>query len=237
MTDIEKKLGVYYRLTKPGIIYGNILVAGAAFVYASGGVLEHKINLIEGIEMLIGLACIIGSACVFNNYFDRGIDAKMERTKTRGLASGAVSHSSALMFGAVLAIVGIIVLYFFTNLLTLGIALAGFLIYVCLYTPLKPRSPYALFVGAVAGATPPMVGYAAVTNTVNTTAWLLFIFLFVWQLPHFLAIAVYRNEEYSAAEVPMFMKGPYSAAQKKLGKNIFFLSLVVLLAWCAFLAI
>src|SRR6185436_3371747 len=225
----------YYHLTKPGIIYGNIIVAAAAFVFASHKTGEGIIDLVLGLWMIVGLSCVIASACVFNNYQDRHMDAKMQRTKTRALASGAIPHGYALLFGAVLLVVGLKVLLFFTNILAFEVALAGFLVYVFAYSPLKPRTPYALFVGALAGATPPVVGYVAVTNTLDSTAWLLFLFLFVWQLPHFLAIAVYRNEEYAAASVPMFMKGPYTHAQKKLGRQIFFFSLVVLLVWCAVL--
>ncbi|MDO8548268.1 MAG: UbiA family prenyltransferase, partial [bacterium] len=160
----------YYELTKPGIVYSNILVAAAGFFYASVGILGGKIDWILGFWMLIGLACVIASACVFNNYLDRNLDAKMERTKERALASGKISNRNALIFGAILLVAGVKILFIFTNLLTLSVALAGFLVYVLLYSPLKPRTPYALFVGAIAGAMPPVVGYAAVTNTLNSTA-------------------------------------------------------------------
>ncbi len=226
----------YYDLTKPGLVYGNLLVAAAAFVYA----VRHTaltVPWITGVWMLVGLGCVIGSACVFNNFHDRDMDAKMERTKHRALANKHISNRNALFFGTVLLIVGVLILIWFTNVLTFLVALVGFLVYVFLYTPLKPRSPYALFVGAVAGATPPMVGYVSVTNILDSTTWILFIFLFFWQLPHFLAIAVYRNDEYRSAGVPLFMKGPYTASQKMLGRTIFFSSLIVLLVWCAVLCV
>lgn len=219
---------LYYHLTKPGIIYGNTLVAVAGFIYASHG----AINWLLGLSMLAGLACVIASACVFNNYLDRELDTKMERTKGRALASGKISNRNALLFGTVLLVLGITILYLFTNLLALSVALVGFIVYVFMYSPLKPRTPYALFVGAVAGATPPVVGYAAAANVIDTTALLMFLSLFIWQLPHFLAIAVYRNHEYGAAGVPLFMKGPYTEKQKSHAKWVFYLSLVVLLAWC-----
>jgi len=222
----------YYDLAKPRMVYGNLLVAAAGFAYAS-----QAIDWVLLLWTLAGLGCVIASACVFNNYFDRGIDAKMERTKHRALASGKIPNRNALLLGAVLLALGIKLLLLFTNLLTFEVALAGFLVYVLVYTPLKPCSPYALFVGAVAGATPPVVGYVAVTNTIDTTAWLFFLFLFVWQLPHFLAIAVYRHDEYAAAKVPLFMRGPYTPKQKKLARIIFYLSLVVLLGWCVALMV
>src|SRR6185369_13451679 len=203
----------YYHLTKPGIIYGNIIVAAAAFVYACHKTGEGTLDWSLGLWMLLGLSCVIASACVFNNYQDRHLDALMERTKRRALVNGIISNRNALIFGAVLLAVGLKVLLLFTNVLAFEVALAGFAVYVFMYSPLKPLTPYALFVGAVAGATPPVVGYVSVTGSLDLTAWLLFIFLFVWQLPHFLAIAVYRNDEYASARVPMFMKGPYTIAQ------------------------
>lgn len=228
MRMTSEAIKTYYRLAKPGIIYGNILVAGAGFIYASHG----PILWLNGFAMLAGLACVIGSACVFNNYIDRDLDTKMERTKERALAKRQIPVRNALVFGTALLVVGAAILYFCTNLLALTISLTGFFIYVFLYSPLKPRTPYALFVGAVAGATPPVVGYVTATNALDITAGLLFLFLFFWQLPHFLAIAVYRNEEYITAGVPLFMKGPYTQPQKKAGRLVFYLSLVVLLAWC-----
>lgn len=221
----------YYHLIKPGIVYGNTIVAVAGFLYA-GNKAPAGVDWLLGVSAAAGLACIIASACVFNNYFDREIDKKMERTKNRALASGLISIRQALIFGSILLCVGVAVLYFFTTPMSLAVALAGFCVYVFAYTPLKHYSPYALFVGAVAGATPPLVGYTAVTNMLDSTAWLMGAFLFVWQLFHFLAIAVYRNDEYVAAGVPLFMKGPYTAAHKKLAQRIFYLSLLVLLAWC-----
>ena len=217
----------YYQLVKPRMVYGNLLVAAAAFAYASQGLDWMALGW-----ALVGLAWIIGSACVFNNVYDRGIDANMERTKNRALVRGDVSVRGALVFGSVLLLAGTGMLFFFANMVTLAAALAGFVSYVFLYSPLKHRSPYALYVGAVAGGTPPLVGYAAATGMLDYTAALLFGFLFLWQIPHFLAIAVYRNDEYAAAGVPLFMRGPYTQKQKKVARTIFYLSLVVLLGWC-----
>jgi heme o synthase len=225
---IKKTASLYYRLTKPGIVYGNALVAVAGFLYASAG----SVNWGLGISMLIGLSLIIMSACVLNNYFDRDIDGKMERTRTRALVAGDLLPKHALIFGVVLGLVGTAMLFFFTTVLALEVALVGWIVYVCMYTPLKRISPHALWVGAVAGATPPVVGYVAVTNTLDSTAWWLFLFLFIWQIPHFLAIATYRYEEYANAGVPLFIKKAPSGKAKRWGRIIFYASLVVLLAWC-----
>lgn len=222
----------YYNLAKPRMVYANVIVAAAAFLYASHSSADWTLGALT----LAGLGCVIASACTFNNYFDREMDAKMERTKCRALPTGALPGSHALAMGSLLLALGATLLYM-TTPAALAVALMGWVAYVALYTPLKPRSPHALFVGAVAGAVPPVVGYAAVVGTLDMTALALFAFLFVWQLPHFVAISIYRGEEYAAAGVPMYFKGPHTTQQKKVARAVFFGSLVVLLAWCALLVV
>jgi heme o synthase len=219
--------GAYYRLCKPGIVYGNALVAAAGFAYAARGHIDWLLFL----YMLLGLSLVIASACVFNNYFDRGIDAKMERTKNRPLVVGHISSAGALSFGTLLGIAGAMLLFFFTTLPAFAVAVFGWLVYVALYTPLKHITPQALWVGAIAGATPPVVGYVAVTNSLDYTALWLFIFLFIWQVPHFLGIAAYRYDEYAAAGIPLLLSKP-SGRGKAAGRIVFYVSLAVLLAWC-----
>ena len=222
----------YYNLAKPGIVYGNVFTTLAAFLFASrwhfGGMLFFA--------TVVGIAFVIASACVFNNYFDRRLDAKMARTKSRALAAGTIPALAALVYGAVLGLLGLYLLYAQVNVLTAGIALFGFGVYVCVYTPLKPRSALALFVGAVAGAVPIVVGYTAVTNHFDLTALFLFACLFVWQLPHFIGIAMYRFEEYAAADVPLLVKKP-TEQQKSMGRKVFLSSLIVLVVFCVALAV
>jgi protoheme IX farnesyltransferase len=219
----------YYELTKPGIIYGNALVALAGFFFASKG----HLDLVLLVATLVGLSLVIASGCVVNNVFDRDIDAKMERTKKRAMAAGTVSQHAAILFASALGAVGIELLWRFTTPTALLVALAGLVTYVCLYTPLKPRTPFALFVGAVAGAVPPVVGYTAVTNQLDWYAGALFLALYVWQIPHFLAIATYRHAEYAAAGVPLFINHEPSTKAKQWGRKVFRYSLVVLLVFCA----
>lgn len=222
----------YYELAKPRMVYANVVVAAAAFIYASHGAASWTVGALA----LLGLGLVIASACTFNNYMDREMDAKMERTKCRALPSGKLSGTHALVMGALLLVAGVMLLAA-TTLAALVVALAGWVTYVFLYTPLKPHSPHALFVGALAGAVPPVVGYAAVAGTLDSTALALFLFLFVWQLPHFVAISIYRGEEYAAADVPMYFTGTHTARQKKLARLVFYISLVVLLAWCVLLVL
>lgn len=223
-------LGAYYELAKPRMVYANVVVAAAALYYASHGAPDmHALAACLG-----GLGLVIASGCVFNNYYDRGIDAAMERTRCRALPSGVVPTRHALAWGSLLFVAGVLLLSL-TSVAALGAGLVGWLFYVVFYTPLKHHSPHALFVGAIAGATPPVVGYAAITGTIDTTALVLFALMFAWQLPHFVAISIYRGEEYAAAGVPMYMRGPFSAERKRQAKAVFRFSLVVLLAGCAVL--
>lgn len=216
----------YYELSKPGIVYGNAFVAAAGFLYAAQGAVHWQLFAYT----LFGLSLIMASACVFNNYYDRGIDKKMVRTAGRPLVTGAISNRAALLFGTGIGVLGALLL-FLTTFTAFAVALAGWAVYVALYTPLKHKTPHALWVGAFAGATPPVVGYTAVTNTLDSTSIWLFIFLFVWQVPHFLAIAAYRYEEYTAAGIPLLIAKP-GALGKKSGRIVFYASLAVLLAWC-----
>lgn len=222
-----RALAPYYEVTKPGIVYGNLMVAGAAFIFGSGRVIDCYTCAL----MLAGLACVIASACVFNNYADRFLDVHMERTKHRALVVGTIRPRHALIYGGVLIVFGVVLLLW-TTPIALGAALGGFVSYVFLYTPLKPRSPYALFVGAVAGAVPPLVGYGAAAGVFDVWAWGLFVFLFVWQLFHFVAIAKFRHAEYTAAGVPLLVAPPKNAEAALRARRIFFYSLWVLCLVC-----
>ncbi len=192
-------LKAYYLLTKPGIIRGNALTATAGFFLASQSNFKPDLLLV----MLAGLSFIIASACVFNNYIDRGIDKKMVRTHKRALVSGTISGSHALWFASVLGLAGALMLALFTNLLTLATALTGFIFYVAVYGIYKRRSVHGTLVGSISGAIPPVVGYTAVTNRLDTAAIVLFIILVCWQMPHFYAIAIYRAKDYAKAGIPV----------------------------------
>jgi protoheme IX farnesyltransferase len=198
--DIKNSLiKPYIALTKPGIIRGNLLTASAGFCLAAKGSIDYGLF----VAMLVGTSLIIASACVFNNYIDRDIDAIMARTKQRGLVNGSVQPRSALIFATIVGLLGVAVLATYTNLLTLGAGVFGFIMYVQVYGLWKRRSLYGTHVGSISGAIPPLAGYVAVTNRIDTAAILLFVILVFWQMPHFFAIALYRKEEYAEANVPV----------------------------------
>jgi protoheme IX farnesyltransferase len=189
----------YYQMTKPGIIYGNLLTAAAGYLLASA----WHIHWSQFIGMLVGTSLVIASACVCNNYLDRGIDSKMSRTKKRALVSGVVSLRSALIFAGVLFVVGLIVLLTQTNVYVVSIGLAAFFIYVVLYGITKRRSVHGTLVGSFSGAAPIAAGYVTATDRIDAGAIILFMIMLVWQMPHFYAIAMYRFKDYTAAGLPV----------------------------------
>jgi len=189
----------YYYLTKPGIIYGNSLSVIAGFFLASKGLFHPLLFL----ATLVGIGLVMASGCVFNNYIDRDIDEKMERTKKRALVTNKISVKNALIFGTVLGIVGFGLLLYFTNVLTAFVAFIGFFFYVIVYTFSKRTTVHSTLLGSISGAVPPVVGYVAVTNHFDIGALLLFLVLVTWQMPHFYAISIFRYADYAAAAIPV----------------------------------
>lgn len=196
---LKQSIREYYRLTKPGIIRGNLITAGAGYFLAAQRDFEPWLLL----ATLLGLGLVIAAACVSNNYLDRGIDRKMARTANRALVSGRISGRSALIYASVLGLLGCVILAAFTTILALSLSIIGYVAYVFLYGYYKRRSTLSTAIGSISGAVPPVVGYTAVTNQIDTAAILLFIILVAWQMPHFFAIAIYRLKDYAAASLPV----------------------------------
>jgi protoheme IX farnesyltransferase len=220
----------YYQLTKPGIIYGNLLSAAAGFLLAANG--HFHLGLF--IATLVGTSLVIGAACVFNNLLDRGIDAKMARTKKRALVSGLVPSHSAIIYAIVLAIVGFVVLATYVNWLVFFIGLIGIIDYVILYGLAKRHTIFGTEVGSISGATPILAGYVAVTDHLNLGAFLVFLILVVWQMPHFYAIALFRESDYKAAGIPVLpvKKGIRVTKIAMLSYIVAFIAATILLTMC-----
>jgi protoheme IX farnesyltransferase len=198
---MKNRIKKYYELAKPGIIYGNLLTAVAGFLFASG--LKGSFGVVSFFGLVVGTVLVIGSACVFNNYIDRDIDRKMERTKTRALVQGRISGRSAIIYGTVLGIIGAVVLFSYTNILTGMLELFGFFAYIVFYGLAKRYTVYGVIVGSLPGAMPIVAGYAAAANRLDLAAFLLLIILILWQMPHFYGIALHRVAEYQAAGIPV----------------------------------
>jgi heme o synthase len=196
---LNNTLKTYYTLTKPGIIYGNLMTAAGGFLFASKG----HVNIQMLIAGLLGIALVIACGCVTNNYIDRDIDSKMKRTKKRALVIGSVPPANAIAFAAILGISGLLLLRTYTNMLTVYLGIFALFSYVVLYGFAKRTSVHGTLVGSIAGSMSLVAGYAAASNRLDTGALLLFLILASWQMPHFYAIATYRMKEYQSAQLPV----------------------------------
>jgi protoheme IX farnesyltransferase len=191
----------YYSLTKTELVLGNLITVIAGFILGSVG---KGINGGLLVATIIGICLVMASGCVFNNYIDRDIDRHMERTKHRALVNNKIKGRSALIFGSVLGVLGFLILGFCTNAITTAAAFTGFFFYVVMYSIwAKRRSAYGTVVGAISGAIPPVVGYCAASGSFDVAALILFIILVTWQMPHFFAIAIRREDDYAAAKIPV----------------------------------
>jgi protoheme IX farnesyltransferase len=190
----------YYRLTKPGIIYGNDIHTIAGYMLACRG----HIHLISLVSVLVGGSLVIACGCVINNYLDREIDAKMARTKQRALVTGSISAHSALTFATLLGLLGVAILALGTNHTTVIVGLIGLFAYVVAYGWAKRKTVYGTLVGSISGAMPLVAGYTAFTGKFDFGAFLLFLILVCWQIPHFYAIAIYRIKDYKRAGIPVW---------------------------------
>ncbi len=151
------------------------------------------------VATLLGTALIVSGANALNMYLERDVDRRMDRTKNRPLPAGRLSPKVALWFGVITSALAVPILAIGANSLTALLAVLANLLYVFAYTPLKQHSHYALHVGAIPGAIPPLLGWTAVTNRLDAAGAVLFGILFLWQIPHFVAIALFRKADYARA--------------------------------------
>ncbi len=190
----------YYELTKPRIVMLAAFCAVIGMFLAADGMVPWPI-LVFG---TLGISLLAGAGFTFNCMVERGIDARMARTRARPAARGEVSVAGALAFAGVLGGAGAWLLLEFVNPLTMWLTLATFVGYAVVYTVvLKPATPQNIVIGGASGAMPPLLGWAAVANDVGAQALVLFLIIFVWTPPHFWALALYRIEDYRRAGLPM----------------------------------
>ena len=175
-------------------------------VTASGGLAlaPGRIGVARAVLTLLGTAAVVGAANALNCYVEREIDARMRRTRERPLPAGRVEPFVALGLGIAIPLFAIPMLAQVANRLTAFLALVAIVTYVLVYTPMKQRSTLALFVGAVPGAIPPLMGWTAVTGRIDPGGLALFSLLFFWQLPHFLAVSMYLKEDYARGGLRVF---------------------------------
>jgi len=193
------RAGDYVTLAKPRL---NMLVVATTLAgyYMAAPAGRGWLLLVH---TLVGTALVASGASAFNQLLEIESDGKMRRTRARPLPSGRVQPRHARTFGLVLSVLGIAELAWGVNLLAAGVALATLLTYTVFYTPLKKRTSLATVIGGIPGALPPMIGWAAVRNNLSIEAWILFGIVFLWQMPHFLAIAWMYREDYGRAGFPL----------------------------------
>lgn len=200
-SDSESKAiawSAYYELTKPRLSLLSVITALVGYLAAMP---ERDVLLL--LYFLVGTAVCAAGAATLNQWYERHTDALMKRTRERPLPSGQVSSATALSLGIGLSLVGVLLLAFGANWLAGLLGLATILSYVLVYTPLKLKTRWATEVGALPGALPPLIGWAAAEGSISPLGWVLFGILAVWQIPHFMAIAWTFRHDYSAAGFPM----------------------------------
>ena len=200
LTAVRCQVGDFIELTKPRITLLVLVTTFTGMWLASGGIPALELVVLT----LVGTGLASAASGVLNNYTDREIDKYMARTRNRALPAGRMDPQLALYFGFILGLTAFVILFFAVNPLTAWLAVGTIFFYVAIYTLwLKRSSPLCTEVGGVAGALPPVIGWAAVTGEIGWPALVMFLIMFLWQPPHFWALALLRADEYRRAGIPM----------------------------------
>lgn len=198
MSNAKLAFSAYYQLSKPGIVYGNLITVVAGYFFA-----RQAFDVMVILGVIAGVAFVIAGACAINNVIDQKIDAKMSRTKKRPLVTGIISSQAAIIYSVIIAAVGFAILSLTQNWLTTILVLVAYVDYVVLYGFAKRRSPIGTHIGAISGALPLVVGYTAAAGVVDIAAVLLFMLMALWQMAHFYGIALFRKKDYARAGIPV----------------------------------
>jgi protoheme IX farnesyltransferase len=196
---LREKLAAYVELTKPRIAFMLVLTSAAGFYLGS----SQGFNFTLFTNAMIGIALLAFGVATLNQFIERKTDALMDRTAKRPLPTNKISPNEALIFGIAQCAAAELYLLFLVNALTAGLGLIVIIGYVLLYTPLKTRTSASTAIGALPGAMPPLMGWTSAADSINLGAWTLFALLFLWQFPHFLAIASMYKEQYAKAGIKM----------------------------------
>ena len=221
--QVRGDIGDYFALLKPRVMTLVVFTGFAGLAIAPGQI--HPLLAAVGI-FCIALAS--GAAGAINMWYDRDIDAVMERTRDRPIPKGRVEPADALTFGVILSVFAVMMMFLATNAVAAGLLGTAVLFYVFVYTVwLKRRTSQNIVIGGAAGAFPPTIGWAAVTGDVGVEAAILFALIFFWTPPHFWALALYRSQDYSAAGVPMLpvVRGAQATKWYILGYTVILMTL------------
>ncbi len=197
--SVREKLSAYLELSKPRIAFMLVLTAAAGFYLGAA----NNFDVVLFVNMTIGITLLAFGVATLNQVWERKTDALMERTANRPLPTNKVSFAEALVFGVSMCVVAEVYLAALVNVLTAVLGLVVIVGYVLLYTPLKTKTSLSTAIGALPGALPPLMGFTASANEITLGAWTLFAILFLWQFPHFLAIAWMYKDQYAKAGIKM----------------------------------
>ncbi len=196
---LASRANAYVALTKPDVSFLVLMTTAAGYYMGARG----AVDWLHLIQTVFATLLIAAGTATLNHYIERDSDRHMRRTASRPLPSGQLQPREALWFGVILSVAGAVDLYFTAGILASTLGILTSLSYLLAYTPLKKRTVWATAVGAFPGAIPPMIGWVAATGTLDRGAWLLFAILFLWQFPHFYAIAWMYREDYARAGILM----------------------------------
>ena len=198
LPTVRTRASDFLALAKPRL--NSLVIATTAVGYYMGA--GNRVDVLTGVHTLIGTALVAGGAAALNQVAERDVDGQMQRTRLRPMPDGRLRPAEAWWFGVVLVTIGLFQLGFGANLLAAAVALATLVTYISVYTPLKRRTSAATVIGAVPGALPPVVGWAAARGTLTVEALALFVIVLLWQIPHFFAIAWMYREDFKKAGFP-----------------------------------
>ena len=193
----------YIELTKPRITWLILMSTGVGYFFGLPSHAWREIDWLTLLHTILGTGLIASGTAALNQWYERAADLKMHRTAGRPLPSGRLMAGRALAFGIALSVAGFVELWLGVNLLSALIGAFTLASYLFLYTPLKQRTWWSTTVGAIPGAMPPMIGYAAAAGAITRESWVLFAILFLWQFPHFYSIAWMYKEDYARAGIQM----------------------------------
>lgn len=196
-------------LTKPGITLMVLITTLVGFYMGS----QDNLDFLLLFHAILGTAFVCGGASALNQYAERNFDARMQRTRNRPIPSGRLSPKEALVFSTMLSALGVAYLTLFVNALTAGLGLLTLAAYIFVYTPLKTRTTLCTLIGAFPGAAPPVMGWSAARGEIDAVALSLFAILFLWQMPHFFAIAWIFTEDYVRGGFVTHLRGESTARQ------------------------
>lgn len=220
--SLRKHIEDFYELTKPRLSFLSVITAIVGYLSANP---SRDFGVL--MSLLFGTSLAAGGAAVLNQWLERDADAKMVRTRERAIAAGRVHPAHALIYGLGLSGIGCLILYMGANSLAAVLTAITVATYILLYTPLKRFTTWNTLVGAIPGALPPLIGWAAATGTIDLLGWILFAILFLWQMPHFFAIAWTYRDDYAKGGFVMLSNADEDGRKVASQSFLFCLALII----------